>query len=278
VADTALWVAMYRALETERTDAVFRDPLAGRLAGERGRKMVESTPHSDALAFALVVRTTAIDRLVERAIFLGVDTVINLGAGLDTRPYRMKLPRDLRWIEVDFESTIHHKNNLLAHEIAHCRLHRIAADLSVDTERKKLFTGLGKECKRALIITEGVIAYLTNEQAAQLSKDLFAIPTFRYWIMDYAQGKMRNHKRQKKLAKKLKNAPFRFDVEQPIPFFQQHGWKPEFNIHILDEADRIGRKLPLLFPYDLLMKVFPKKMRAMGNKTYGYMLFSKIGQ
>ena len=36
VTDTALWVAVYRATETERRDALFRDPLAGRMAGERG--------------------------------------------------------------------------------------------------------------------------------------------------------------------------------------------------------------------------------------------------
>jgi O-methyltransferase involved in polyketide biosynthesis len=35
IADTARWVAWFRAQETLRPDAVFRDPLAARLAGER---------------------------------------------------------------------------------------------------------------------------------------------------------------------------------------------------------------------------------------------------
>jgi O-methyltransferase involved in polyketide biosynthesis len=35
ISDTARWVAMYRAIESERPDARFRDPFAGRLAGER---------------------------------------------------------------------------------------------------------------------------------------------------------------------------------------------------------------------------------------------------
>ena len=42
VADTALWVAVYRAEESERKDAIFKDPYARRLAGERGFNIVES--------------------------------------------------------------------------------------------------------------------------------------------------------------------------------------------------------------------------------------------
>lgn len=42
VSDTALWVAYYRAKESERTDALFRDPLARKLIGERGQKIAEN--------------------------------------------------------------------------------------------------------------------------------------------------------------------------------------------------------------------------------------------
>ncbi len=40
VSDTALWVAVYRAMETARPDAIFRDPYAERLAGDKGVKIV----------------------------------------------------------------------------------------------------------------------------------------------------------------------------------------------------------------------------------------------
>src|SRR5262245_27077063 len=96
VADTALWVATYRARETERPDALFRDPLAGVLAGERGKKIAQALAHSEIMYWVMVLRTVAIDDLVTKAISLGVDTVLNLGAGLDTRPYRMNLPPSLR--------------------------------------------------------------------------------------------------------------------------------------------------------------------------------------
>jgi O-methyltransferase involved in polyketide biosynthesis len=44
VSDTARWVAVYRAWESARPDALFRDPLAGRLAGERGRAIAAAAP------------------------------------------------------------------------------------------------------------------------------------------------------------------------------------------------------------------------------------------
>ncbi|MDE3110116.1 MAG: class I SAM-dependent methyltransferase, partial [Acidobacteriota bacterium] len=46
VSDTAFWVAHYRAIEGERPDALFHDPLAGVLAGERGRNIAEHMPMS----------------------------------------------------------------------------------------------------------------------------------------------------------------------------------------------------------------------------------------
>lgn len=35
ISDTARWAAVYRARESQRLDALFRDPFARRLAGAR---------------------------------------------------------------------------------------------------------------------------------------------------------------------------------------------------------------------------------------------------
>src|SRR4051812_28264404 len=116
ISDTALWIAGYRAQETKSSHPVVKDHLAEKLAGEKGIEMVATTPHTKSMAFAMIVRTCAIDRLVEKAISKGIDTVINLGAGLDTRPYRINLPSHLIWIEVDFKNIIDYKSEILKHE------------------------------------------------------------------------------------------------------------------------------------------------------------------
>jgi methyltransferase (TIGR00027 family) len=275
VSDTALWIAAFRAMESERPDAVFKDTQARKLAGEKGFQMVEATPIKKYMAFAMTTRTTGIDRLVNEAIERGIDTVINLGAGLDTRPYRMPLPVNLHWIEVDFPHMIEYKSQLLQNDKPACHLQRIAADLSNETDRKALFARLGAETKRALIITEGVVGYLSNEQAASLSKDIFAVHTFQYWIMDY-HSRLRRQQRTKYFKKLLAKTPLKFDVVDPIGFFTSHGWKVHDNVHILDEAERIGRKMPpMKFPLNLFFTLFPKKAREIGNQTYGYVLYGK---
>src|ERR671932_1870621 len=101
VSDTALWVAIYRARESKRPDAAFYDPFAGLLACERGQQIAAAQPFMQQNEWSFVARTWVIDRFLTTAIAEGADAVLNLAAGLDTRPYRMSLPRSLRWIEVD---------------------------------------------------------------------------------------------------------------------------------------------------------------------------------
>src|SRR5947209_5655133 len=98
VSDTARWVAVYRAMETARPDALFRDPYAARLAGERGEAIVDHMQRGRSMAWAMITRTVAFDEMILERIRAGVDRVINLAAGLDTRPWRLDLPRTLRWI------------------------------------------------------------------------------------------------------------------------------------------------------------------------------------
>jgi methyltransferase (TIGR00027 family) len=274
VSDTALSVAAYRAQETKRQDAAFKDTLAARLAGERGFKIAETMPHSRATVFAMVVRTAAIDKLVEAAIAQGVDTIINVGAGLDTRPYRMKLSPGLRWIEVDFPAIISYKNEKLADEKPACRLERIAIDLANESQREMLFYQLGCETNKALIITEEVVGYLTNAQAASLSRSLHAIPSFHFWIQDYSRGALRRSRRSKDANNKPVSTQWLFTETEPIKFFGDHGWKVCQDLHMLDEAARIGRHMPLT-PWGLLMTMFSQKTTETGNRTSGYAMFCR---
>src|SRR5262245_58128826 len=95
VSDTARWMAVYRARESERHDAIFRDPHARALAGERGERIAASFAKQNP-DWAAVARTHAFDRFLTREIAAGADQVVNLAAGLDARPYRLELPPSLR--------------------------------------------------------------------------------------------------------------------------------------------------------------------------------------
>jgi O-methyltransferase involved in polyketide biosynthesis len=87
VSDTARWTALYRATETARPDGLFSDPLAERLAGEHGRAIGAKAPRISRTGWWLIARTKIIDDVIARSIADGCDRVLNLAAGLDTRPW-----------------------------------------------------------------------------------------------------------------------------------------------------------------------------------------------
>src|SRR5215469_7968281 len=110
VSDTALMVAACRALETARPDGLVRDPYAERLAGERGMAILHGIPGWQLICFGLGVRSRFLDDLIAQTVTeQSIGTVLVAGAGLDTRAWRMDLPPDLRWIEVDFPDMIAYK-------------------------------------------------------------------------------------------------------------------------------------------------------------------------
>ena len=259
VCDTALWVATFRGQESERKNPAFHDPLAAELSGTRGRQIAASMPRTAVVAWAVIVRTAAIDRLLLESLSAGIDCVLNLGAGLDTRPYRMSLPSALRWIEVDFPNIVELKNSQLAQRTPACRVERVALDLSNRSSRNALFERLESESKNALVISEGVLPYLSNGDVTSLAADLYSTPCFRNWIMDFDNSGKRQMPRA--WEKRLRAAPFRFQVSDWFEFFKQSGWRPHRIVTSAEESAQIRRPYPFAFPLGLLMHALPASVR-----------------
>jgi methyltransferase (TIGR00027 family) len=250
ISDTARWVAVYRARESERPDAVFRDPFARRLAGERGEQIAASIGFMEKNAWPFVARTWLTDYLISKQLRQGADMVINLAAGLDARPYRMELPRSLQWIEVDLPEILAHKEGILRNEKPVCVLERVRLDLSDESARRELFSELSRRANRALVVAEGLLVYLTEDEVAALGKDLAATVPFQHWIIDLASPAL-----LRMLIRKMggpldqAGAPLRFAPEQGPEFFTRCGWKPEevhSTIHAAAKLNRLSFFLRLI--------------------------------
>ncbi len=244
VSDTAFLVAGFRGMETDRPDPLFRDPLAWKLAGEHGRKIVATVPRRFLGAWSVVIRTVIINSFIQDAIAGGVDTVLNLGAGLDTRPYRMDLPKDLRWIEVDYPHVIDLKDERLAGEQASCTLERVKLDLTDRAARQKFFAEVNARAGGLLVLTEGVTPYLTEDDVAVLADDLRGLDKVRGWIIDYFSPKALNYGRKLR-ARFMRAAPFLFQPKDWFGFFEEHGWHAEETRFLGDEAEQLHRPMPL---------------------------------
>jgi methyltransferase (TIGR00027 family) len=255
VSDTARLVALDRAVESERPDALFRDPFARRLAGERGARIAKSNPlggRKGGIGWPIITRTYLIDQMIHAHIAQGGDIVINLAAGLDTRPYRMELPRSLQWIEVDLPEILAHKEEILRGEKPVCALERVRLDLSDVPARRELFARLGRQSRKALVITEGLVVYLTSDEVARLAQDLAAQPSFRSWILDMVSPKLLATL-QKRMTSDLKEAaPFKFAPEEGPAFFAKFGWTVTEANSLLRAAARVNRVPFYLVPISWL--------------------------
>jgi methyltransferase (TIGR00027 family) len=265
ISDTARWVAAYRAAETERPDALFHDPFAKKLAGERGHQIAVATPFMGKNSWPFVARTLSFDDIVATQVQQGVDMVVNLAAGLDSRPYRMSLPASLNWIEVDLPEILAYKEEVLANDKPVCSLERIRLDLSNVSARRELFTALGRRARKVLLLTEGLLAYMTAEEVGSFSTDLAAPPSFQLWANDIGSpGLMRML--NKKLDPQLSaaNAPLKFAPPEGPNFFAKYGWNPIDVRSILRTAAR-AKRLPFLLR---LMALLPDSNGAQGSRPW----------
>jgi methyltransferase (TIGR00027 family) len=271
ISDTARWVAIYRAMESERPDAIFRDPFARRLGGARGEEIVATLPGGRASAWALVVRTAVLDEIIrERVSSGGVDLVVNLAAGLDTRPWRLDLPPGLRWVDVDLPAILGYKAERLAGEPPRCRYETVATDLTDAAARDALLTRLGASATRALVITEGLLVYLEAPQVMELAQALHAVPSFRWWLSDLANTRLLTMlQRQWGASLGRGNAPMRFAVDDPAAFFAPLGWRVAQLRSALVEAHRLKREMRFGWLTRLLVRISPparaEEMRRMSS-------------
>jgi methyltransferase (TIGR00027 family) len=245
VSDTARWMAVYRARETERGDAVFRDPYARALAGERGERIANALKFGDENAWSFTARTYLFDRFVTRLVQHGADMIVNLAAGLDTRPYRMALPPSLRWVEVDLPEILDYKEEILGDAKPACELERVRLDLSNEDGRRGLFATLGRRAKQVAVISEGLIIYLMADAVGALARDLAGPPTFQHWVIDLVSpGLIEMMKESMGAAMSDAGSPFLFAPPEGPPFFAPHGWQP-IEVRPLIKAAAKLERLPL---------------------------------
>lgn len=265
ISDTARWVATYRARETERPDAVFRDPFARRLAGERGEQIARAQPFSEQNAWAFVTRTYLFDRFIAEDVASGADLVLNLAAGLDARPYRMDLPPTLQWVEVDLPGILDYKEPILAEASPRCALERVRLDLSDVAARRALFKRIGSSASRVTVVTEGLLIYLSEDEVTALGQDLAAIPAFRHWILDIVSPglvKIMSQRGGQMIA--AAGAPYKFGPLEGVAFFERAGWRATAQESVFKTAGRIGRHR-LLFK---LLSLLPESERGRDKRPW----------
>ena len=134
----------------------------------------------------------------------------------------MELPRRSLRIEVDFPHVIAHKSRL-ADERPNCRLDRIELDLT-DRAWQRLLAEVSESAEKVLVLTEGVVPYLSNSEISDLAGDLRAVEKIRFWIVDYFSPQALRYGRKLR-TRFMRNAPFQFEPTNWFAFFDERGWR-----------------------------------------------------
>lgn len=278
ISDTALWVAIYRAMESERPDALFRDPHARRLGGRRGEAIVASLPKARGMAWPMIVRTAVMDEIIVRTVRRdGVRSVVNLAAGLDTRPYRLLVPESLRWLHVDLPGMVDYLRERLTDHSPACGLEFIGADLTERPARRAVFEKVAAAPGPTLAVTEGLLVYLHPEQVAELARDLAAIPSVTGWLIDLGSPRLLEMLRKTwhpQLA--AAGAPMIFGPEEGTRFFEPHGWREAEYRPMWNEAMRLNRGPRGAWLWSMMSRFMSRARREELSRLSGIVLLGRV--
>jgi O-methyltransferase involved in polyketide biosynthesis len=117
----------------------------------------------------------------------------------------------------------------------------MSVDLADAGARRALFTQLGRRAKKALIITEGFVVYLSSDEVTAFARDLAAQPSFQNWVLDLASpGLVKMIQKNLEVLRRA-GAPMKFGPAEGPDFFEPYGWAPVKVDSLLKTASRLKR-------------------------------------
>jgi methyltransferase (TIGR00027 family) len=274
ISDTARWMAYVRAIESERPDALFRDPYARRLAGAFGEAIAKEIGDIDMIANGIAVRTAVLDQLILQMVHRDeVDLVLNIGSGLDTRPWRLELPARLRWLDVDLPPILDHKAGIVRPERASCQYDVLPANI-LDGSHRAAVAAHCAASRRALVVTEGLLVYLKPAQVEALARELRDNSSCMWWLTDLT-GPRALEMLRRVWEPKMRGAQFRFAPADSIAFFGRLGWR-EHSFHSSnEEARRLNRATRTPWLSRLALMLASKSFREEFRRLSGVALLAR---
>ncbi|BBZ50080.1 SAM-dependent methyltransferase [Mycobacterium heidelbergense] len=187
VGTTAVMVAAARAVETERPDALIRDPYAKLLVTNAGAGVLweamldpeiaakvenldaESAAQLEHMRGYQAVRTNFFDTYFKDAVADGIRQVVILASGLDSRAYRLDWPAGTTVYEIDQPQVLAYKSTTLAENGVTPSADRreVAVDLRQDWPAALRAAGFDPAARTAWL-AEGLLMYLPAEAQDRL--------------------------------------------------------------------------------------------------------------
>ncbi|MCP3754420.1 SAM-dependent methyltransferase [Streptomyces sp. TBY4] len=229
VSYTAQWMAAARALESDRDDALYTDPLARDLAAPKGFELIERYAGGGLLPF-ISIRTAFLDESIRSVLAEGgITQVVLIAAGMDTRAFRLDWADGTTVYEVDHGPLIEEKRRRLDALGAVPRTDRreVSADLTGAWLPELEKAGFDPS-RPTLWIAEALTFFLTDDQAGGLLRLLASAsaPGSRLSFDILGRALLRSPFSKPFLdTLAADGTPWIFGTDEPEEFVAAHGWK-----------------------------------------------------
>jgi methyltransferase (TIGR00027 family) len=237
IAKTAYYCCGVRAADAERPNPICGDHLARRFMNDEARAIFAGFGNMKNPNGSNVTRHRIIDDWLRERLHARPDLrVVLLGAGLDTRAFR--LPGG-RWLELDQPELIAFKEAELPSEQAPNALSRVAIDFAVDSLADKL--ALWAKESPVVVVMEGVISYLPDAEIRRtlaILRRIFPGHILICYLMT-ARFMRRSSAKVRGLIEKL-GARFAEPLEDPIRPIVETGYRQLAQVSIIDRARELG--------------------------------------
>ncbi len=182
VSRSSRMMAAVRAIETQRPDALFQDPLAVKLAGDD--MIAEIAPSAQAYEDngtpIVIVRTRFFDDFLLKEA-ASIRQVVILGAGMDTRAFRLPWQSDTHVYELDRPEVLRYKASVLGNLKTQCHRYSIEVDLREPWAEKLLDAGYQKEIPSVWLM-EGFVYYLSENEVHSLLNRITRLSASQSWL------------------------------------------------------------------------------------------------
>lgn len=251
ISQTAFYCCGVRMQDAEREQPVCGDVYAKVFMNEDGLRIFEKFKDETGPNSSNVARHRIVDDLLRQELAAHPDLrVVIIGAGFDTRAYRLK---GGTWVELDEPQMIAYKNERLPVADAQNELHRVAIDFSTDSLEDKLspFAGRGGP---VVVVVEGVFMYLEQQAIEQLLQTLRRLFPQHKLICDLMTRKF-FEKYGRTIHEKLTGmgATFKFTADNPEEIFVKNGYERVDQIStVVKSTEFEGKKIPKILFKTLL--------------------------
>jgi methyltransferase (TIGR00027 family) len=247
VAWTARLTAAVRALETERSDRLFGDPLAAMLAGAEALARLESRPSEARGNPFIPIRTRVFDdRLLRAANDGDIRQIVLLAAGFDSRAFRLRWPHGLTLWELDQSAVLDSKNAILASASATptCERRTLGVDLASADWSNLLRADGYRIDERSAWLIEGLVYYIDKPSVGRILATCASLAapgsvlamdcvSEDYLTSEYTESYVRGLARL--------GAPWLFGSNDPASLLAAHGWQADVILQPGDEGANFGR-------------------------------------